>query len=77
MPNQIPTITATLQVTPDFTGRVLVYVENGKATSDRRLFDDELVARLDTFLELARKAGWHVTPPDSVSAVSQESSHVQ
>ncbi|MER0046548.1 hypothetical protein ABRP56_09150 [Pectobacterium odoriferum] len=72
MPNQTPTITATLQVTPDFTGRVLVYVKNGKAISDRRLFDDELVAGLDTFLELALKAGWHVASPDSVAAVTKE-----
>lgn len=71
MHDQLPTITATLQVTPDFTGRVLVYVKNGRATNDRRLFDDELVAGLDTFLDLARKAGWHVTPPDNVAAVSQ------
>ncbi|KGA39559.1 hypothetical protein KU75_21870 [Pectobacterium odoriferum] len=72
MHDQIPTITATLQVTPDFTGRVLVYVKDGRATSDRRLFDDELVAGLDTFLELARKAGWHVTPPDSAAAAPRE-----
>ncbi len=75
MHDQIPTITATLQVTPDFTGRVLVYVKNGRATSDRRLFDDELVAGLDTFLDLARKAGWHVTPPDGFAAVNQEADH--
>ncbi|WP_050569850.1 hypothetical protein [Dickeya sp. NCPPB 3274] len=62
MPNQTPTITATLQVTSDFTGRVLVYVENGRATNDRRLFDDEHVACLDAFLELARLAGWQVAP---------------
>ncbi|MBP2835693.1 hypothetical protein [Dickeya parazeae] len=63
MPNQTPTITATLQVTSDFTGRVLVYVENGRASSDRRLFDDEHVACLDAFLELARLAGWQVVAP--------------
>ncbi|MBA0159684.1 MULTISPECIES: hypothetical protein [Pectobacterium] len=68
MPNQTPTITATLQVTPDFTGRVLVYVKDGRATSDRRLFDDELVAGLDTFLELATRAGYQVISPDTGAA---------
>ncbi|WP_233981460.1 hypothetical protein [Pectobacterium versatile] len=68
MPNQTPTITATLQVTPDFTGCVLVYVKNGRATSDRRLFDDELVAGLDTFLELATRAGYQVISPDTGAA---------
>ncbi|ULR31769.1 hypothetical protein MJO48_03405 [Dickeya fangzhongdai] len=61
-PTQAPTLNATLSVPPDFTGRVLVYVKNGRATSDRRLFDDEHVACLDTFLELARLAGWQVAP---------------
>ncbi|MER3384923.1 hypothetical protein [Pectobacterium aroidearum] len=77
MHEQTPTITATLQVTPDFTGRVLVYVKNGRATSDRRLSDDELVAGIDTFLALARKAGWSITPPDSVSADGRGVNHVQ
>ncbi|WP_434996807.1 hypothetical protein ACRQTN_14385 [Pectobacterium brasiliense] len=58
MPNQTPTITATLQVTPDFTGRVLVYVKNGRATSDRRLFDDDLATR----------AGYQVISPDTGAA---------
>ncbi|MEF9676057.1 hypothetical protein QX227_08130 [Pectobacterium aroidearum] len=77
MHNQTLIITATLNVLPDFTGRVLVYVKDGVATNDRRLFDDELVGGLDTFLELARKAGWSITPPDSVSAGGQEANHVQ
>ncbi|MEI7253533.1 hypothetical protein [Dickeya dadantii] len=63
MHDQLPTLNATLSVPPDFTGRVLVYVKNGIATSDRRLFDDEHVACLDTFLELARQAGWQVVAP--------------
>ncbi|MBN3230480.1 hypothetical protein [Pectobacterium brasiliense] len=68
MPNQTPTITATLQVTSDFTGRVLVYMKDGRAISDRRLFDDELVVGLDTFLELATRAGYQVISPDTGAA---------
>ncbi|UUE08741.1 hypothetical protein NMX13_13750 [Dickeya zeae] len=63
MPDQLPTLNATLSVPPDFSGRVLVYVEHGIATNDRRLFDDEHVACLDAFLELARLAGWQVVAP--------------
>ncbi|MDY4367476.1 hypothetical protein SNR26_07060 [Pectobacterium brasiliense] len=68
MSNQTPTITTTLQVTHDFTGRVLVYVKDGRAISDRRLFGDELVAGLDTFLELATRAGYQVISPDTGAA---------
>lgn len=68
MSNQTPTITTTLQVTPNFNGRVLVYVKDGRAISDRRLLDDELVAGLDTFLELATRAGYQVISPDPGAA---------
>lgn len=77
MNNQTPTITATLQVTSNFTGRVLVYVKDGVATSNCRLSDDELVAGIDTFLALARKAGWSITPPDSASADGRGVNHAQ
>lgn len=62
MPNQTPTITATLQVTPDFTGRVLVYVKNGAVERDMPLSDDQIALTVDDFIELAKRAGWHVIP---------------
>ncbi|WP_233967576.1 hypothetical protein [Pectobacterium polaris] len=62
MPNQMPTITATLQVTPDFTGRVLVYVNNGEVERDMPLSDDQIALTVDGFIELAKRAGWHVIP---------------
>lgn len=51
-----------LHVSPDFSGRVLVYVRNGLVT-DRRLADDEHLLTLTGFIEMARQAGWNVTPP--------------
>ncbi|MEQ9970117.1 hypothetical protein ABRP72_13145 [Pectobacterium carotovorum] len=62
MPNQMPTITATLQVTPNFTGRVLVYVKDGQPVRDMPLSDDQIALTVDGFIELAKRAGWHVAP---------------
>ncbi|MFJ5331697.1 hypothetical protein [Pectobacterium versatile] len=64
MHNQTPAINATLHVTPDFTGRVLVYVENGKTTSDRALSESEHIGDLNAFLDLARMAGYQIQAPD-------------
>lgn len=44
-----------LSVLPDFTGRVVLYIENGKVKSDRRLSGDEHICALDTFIEMARE----------------------
>ncbi|PWC13313.1 hypothetical protein B4923_08870 [Brenneria roseae subsp. americana] len=60
MPNQTPTITATLNVAPDFTGRVLVYVKNGEVERDMPLSDDQIALTVDGFIDLAKRAGWHV-----------------
>ncbi len=56
----IPAITASLHSRPDFTGRVLLHVENGTVLSERCLSADEHVATLPAFVELARLAGWRV-----------------
>ncbi|MEP6459932.1 hypothetical protein [Citrobacter freundii] len=44
-----------LHVLPDFTGRVVLYIEKGRVTCDRRLRDDEHICALDTFIEMARE----------------------
>ncbi|WP_370512546.1 hypothetical protein [Dickeya sp. ws52] len=63
-------ISAKLSVSPNFTGRVLVYVENGRVTSDAPLLDDEHVGRMGVFLELARRAGYTVLAPAQESDVN-------
>ncbi|HEC5313535.1 TPA: hypothetical protein R3V25_002200 [Citrobacter freundii] len=50
-----PVLNADLHVLPDFTGRVVLYIENGRVTCDRRLLDDEHICALDTFIEMARE----------------------
>ncbi|MFO3731378.1 hypothetical protein [Citrobacter koseri] len=49
-----PVLTVDLHVMPDFTGRVVLYIENGKVKCDRQLFDDEHICSLATFIEMAR-----------------------
>ncbi|HGH5978352.1 TPA: hypothetical protein ACJI8J_001717 [Kluyvera georgiana] len=49
-----PVLNVDLHVLPDFTGRVVLYIENGLVKCDRRLFPDEHICSLDTFIEMAR-----------------------
>lgn len=51
-----PVLNVELHVLPDFTGRVVVHIENGRVICDRPLFDDEHICSLATFIELARDA---------------------
>lgn len=44
-----------LHVAPDFSGRVVLYIENGKVKCDRRLSEDEHICALDTFIEMERE----------------------
>ncbi|HAG5257471.1 TPA: hypothetical protein G8577_003707 [Salmonella enterica] len=50
----LPALNIELFISPDFTGRVVLYIENGRVTCERRLLDDEHICSLDTFIELAR-----------------------
>ena len=49
-----PVLNVDLHVLPDFTGRVVLYIENGQVKCDRRLSPDEHICALDTFIEMAR-----------------------
>ncbi|WP_455424828.1 hypothetical protein [Dryocola sp. LX212] len=55
-----PVLPVELHVMPDFTGRVVVHIEKGRAICDRPLLKSEHVNTLDGFLELARMAGYKV-----------------
>ncbi|STA84968.1 hypothetical protein [Citrobacter youngae] len=59
---QIPpqVLNVDLHVLPDFTGRVVLYIEKGRVTCDRRLLDDEHICSLDTFIEMAREVGLRI-----------------
>ncbi|MGX1957063.1 hypothetical protein [Serratia proteamaculans] len=53
-----------INVMPDFSGRLTVYVENGNLQAYRPYSPEEFTATLGTFIELAERAGWKVTPPE-------------
>ncbi|EDG9407334.1 hypothetical protein CAD93_08260 [Salmonella enterica subsp. enterica serovar Tennessee] len=53
----LPVLNIDLHVLPNFTGRVVLYIENGRVICDRQLLDDEHVCSLDSFIERAREAG--------------------
>lgn len=55
-----PVLNVDLHVLPDFTGRVVVHIENGRVICDRKLFDDEHICSLPTFIEMAREAGLRI-----------------
>lgn len=57
MHNQTPMLAVNLYAAPDFTGRVMLYLENGRVKSDTPIPDDHLVCSLDVFIELARRCG--------------------
>jgi len=44
-----------LHIAPEFTGRVVLHIENGRVICDRRLLDDEYICSLATFIEMARE----------------------
>ena len=56
-----PVLNIELHVLPDFTGRVVIHFKNGRAICHRRLLEREHIASLDSFLELARMAGYSVS----------------
>ncbi|ECF5833475.1 hypothetical protein FNI41_13855 [Salmonella enterica subsp. salamae] len=51
----LPALNIELFISPDFTGRVVLYIEKGRVTCDRRLLDDKHICALDTFIEMARE----------------------
>lgn len=55
-----PVLNVDLHVLPDFTGRAVVHIENGRVICDRQLFDDEHICSLATFIEMARDAGMRI-----------------
>ena len=55
-----PVLNVDLHVLPDFTGRVVVHIENGRVICDRQLFDDEHICSLATFIEMALDAGMRI-----------------
>lgn len=59
-------LSVNLHVPHNFTGRVIVQLKEGRHMCDYPLVNGEHVATLSVFLEMARRAGWSVTPEQGV-----------
>lgn len=80
MHNISPEILTLLGIYPGTTGRVMLYVENGVITSNLPIPKHHFCCSVESFIELAQRAGWHVTPNhDEVTkshATAEEVAHV-
>jgi len=48
-----------------FSGRILQTFENGKLINERVVCSNDHVSSFEAFIDLARLAGWHVSPPEA------------
>lgn len=48
-----------------YSGRILTTYQDGKVTSERVVCSNEHVSSFEAFIDLARLAGWHVSPPEA------------
>lgn len=53
--------------------QVVLTIENGQVIDTRNVRDNELIASMDTFFWMAKKAGYQVIAPDS--GVGRADSH--
>lgn len=61
MDNQIPMLKVSLHVSPDFSGRILLYVENGFVKGDTVLHPNEIIGTPSLFDHILERAGYRVT----------------
>lgn len=55
MHNEIPLLNVELHVSPDFSGRIMLYVENGEVKGEMPLMPDEIIGTTKLFDELLRR----------------------
>lgn len=59
----IPKLIIEIPASPDFTGRLVINLENGKLKCWQQPRPDEFTGTIEVFVELAKQAGWVVTLP--------------
>lgn len=64
MHSQIPMLNVDLNVPLDFSGRIMLYMENGLVKSEMRLMPDEIIGTPSLFNQLLERAGYRVTPAE-------------
>ena len=62
MLNQAPVLNIGLHVAPEFSGRVLLYIENGMVKTDTPLQPDEIIGSAALFEQILERAGYRLTP---------------
>ncbi|MDD9246572.1 hypothetical protein PVM12_21405 [Enterobacter soli] len=62
MLNQTPVLNIGLHIDPGFSGRVLLYIENGVVKGDTPLMADEIIGTPTLFNQLLERAGYRVAP---------------
>ncbi|CAM7423080.1 hypothetical protein PHDIMM138B_09880 [Phytobacter diazotrophicus] len=64
MHSQIPMLNVDLNVPLDFSGRIMLYMENGLVKSEMRLMPDDIIGTPSLFKQLLERAGYRVTPAE-------------
>ncbi|MEN4246017.1 hypothetical protein P9A06_15615 [Serratia marcescens] len=59
-----PELTIKLPVAADYTGQILVTIENGEFKGYLPRRPGDIMAPMKTFIGLAEQAGWKITPPE-------------
>lgn len=62
MHNISPEILTQFGIYPGTTGRVMLYVKNGAITASLSIPEHHFCCSVECFIELAQRAGWHVSP---------------
>ncbi len=60
----VPELTVTMPIATDYTGQIVVSIENGELRSFCPRRPNEIVASLDAFVQMLRQAGWIVRTPE-------------
>lgn len=60
--NQAPVLNIDLHVAAEFSGRVLLYIENGVLKADKPLQEDEIIGSAELFEQILERAGYRLTP---------------
>ena len=62
MHSQVPMLNVDLHFSPNFSGRILLYVEKGLVKSEMPLMSDEIIGTPTLFNQMLERAGYQVTP---------------
>lgn len=62
MISRMPLLNIDLHISPDFTGRILLYIENGVVKGETPLMADEIIGTPSLFNQLLERAGYRIAP---------------